>query len=67
MFDNEIDWVTRLECWCVRREAHGSANDSKHVYIQGRAQAIELLSKLSSSGKCSSKKSVFRRCSSQNA
>ena len=22
MFDNEIDWVTHLVCWLIRREAH---------------------------------------------
>ena len=27
MFDNEIDWVTRLECSSVRREAHEVTKD----------------------------------------
>jgi hypothetical protein len=63
MFDNEIDWVTRLErCCClstaVRRMEIASAK-SKHVYIQGRAHAIGLV-QVTDSGKCSSKKSVFR-------
>jgi hypothetical protein len=31
MFDNKIDWVTRLECRCARREARSMANDFKHV------------------------------------
>ena len=30
MFDNEIDWVTRLERWHVRREAC-ELNDSERV------------------------------------
>jgi hypothetical protein len=39
MFDNEIDWVTWLECRQARREARQAAKDSRHVYIQGRAHA----------------------------
>jgi len=31
MFDNEIDWVTCLECCRVRREARLATRDSKHV------------------------------------
>ncbi len=31
MFDNEIDWVTRLKRQLIRREAHNSANDFEHV------------------------------------
>jgi hypothetical protein len=31
MFDNEIDWVTRLEVLPVRREARQAVEDSKHV------------------------------------
>ena len=31
MFDNEIDWVTCLECRTVRCEARGRANDSRCV------------------------------------
>jgi hypothetical protein len=30
MFDNEIDWVTRLETWQVRREAC-EPDDSERV------------------------------------
>jgi hypothetical protein len=40
MFDNKIDWVTHLENWPVRREAHRLVQDSRGVYIQGRAQAM---------------------------
>ena len=29
MFDNEIDWVTRLECSSVRREACEGAQDPR--------------------------------------
>ncbi len=29
MFDNEIDWVTRLECSRVRREACEAAQDPR--------------------------------------
>jgi hypothetical protein len=43
MFDNEIDWVTHLETRLVRREAHEPEQDSRGVYIQGRAQAIGLV------------------------
>jgi len=31
MFDNEIDWVTRLERWQVRREACEPELDSGRV------------------------------------
>jgi len=31
MFDNEIDWVTRLETWQVRREACEPQLDSERV------------------------------------
>jgi hypothetical protein len=63
MFDNEIDWVKRIlsalrdpEC----REAPGKAGKRLNVaLIQGRAHAIELV-QVTDSGKCSSKKSVFR-------
>ena len=40
MFDNEIDWVTHLENWLLRREARKLEQDSEGVYIQGRAQAM---------------------------
>jgi hypothetical protein len=68
MFDNEIDWVTRLErCLpvlnCREVDENGAAK-SKHVYIQGRAHAIGLV-QVTDSGKCSSKKSVFRSATRQ--
>ena len=31
MFDNKIDWVTRLEWWRVRREACRPRLDSERV------------------------------------
>jgi hypothetical protein len=52
MFDNKIDWVTHLKIRFARREAHKSVQVFKGVYIQGRAQAIELV-KVTNSGKCS--------------
>ena len=57
MFDNEIDWVTHLESWRVRREACVSEQDSEGVYIQGRAQAIELV-QVTNSGKVF----IFEEC-----
>ena len=45
MFDNEIDWVTRLERVsrrnCREAGARREAQTLSDVYIQGRAQAIE--------------------------
>ncbi len=31
MFDNEMNWVTRLKCRQIRREAHRLAIVFKHV------------------------------------
>ena len=64
MFDNEIDWVKRIESVLARvsrREAPGFwALISLNVaLIQGRAQAMSYC-KLITQAKCSSKKSVFR-------
>jgi hypothetical protein len=42
MFDNEIDWVTRLERWRVRREACEPQVILRTRLIQGRAHAIPL-------------------------
>ena len=39
MFDNEIDWVTGLEVLLDPPRGASAANDSRHVYIQGRARA----------------------------
>jgi hypothetical protein len=39
MFDNEIDWVTRLEQWRVRREAYEPQLTPSVLKIQGRAHA----------------------------
>ena len=61
MFDNKIDWVTHLETRLIRREAREPEQDSKGVYIQGRAQAMGEC-KLLTQAKCSIIKSVFRRC-----
>jgi hypothetical protein len=60
MFDNEIDWVTRLEMLSVRREARQQR--SIPSTFEYKAEHKQLSSSESSiSGKCSSKKSVFRR------
>ena len=58
MFDNEIDWVTRLERWQVRREACEPAFKTPNTF-NTRPSTCELV-QLTNSGKCSSKKSVFR-------
>jgi len=39
MFDNEIDWVTCMECSPVRREAHPGERKIYVCDIQGRANA----------------------------
>ena len=57
MFDNEIDWVTRLERRSGRREAQGMAKTPDTLIYK----AEHMRSRLAGSGKCSSKKSVFRR------
>jgi hypothetical protein len=31
MFDNEIDWVTHLEIWLIRREVHKPEQVSEGV------------------------------------
>jgi len=57
MFDNEIDWVTRLEMPRARREARQRKKiPSTFEYKAEHKQ----LSHVNGSGKCSSKKSVFR-------
>src|SRR5579863_2724536 len=72
MFDNEIDWVKRIgsasrrQVAAVRRPP-GDGAGSNGARIQGRAQAIKPRASPEQSGgsglgKCSSKKSVFRRC-----
>jgi hypothetical protein len=59
MFDNEIDWVTRLEIPRARREARQRKKiPSTFEYKAEHKQLI--FSESWSSGKCSSKKSVFR-------
>ena len=57
MFDNEIDWVTRLECRsaAVRRDGWRYFQ----TRLNTRPSTCELV-QVTNSGKCSSKKSVFR-------
>ena len=59
MFDNEIDWVTRLErhLTAVRRMEW----QKLQTRLNTRPSTCELV-EMTDSGKCSSKKSVFRRC-----
>ena len=59
MFDNEIDWVTCSGERFRRREAHGRADVSEHVKNTRPSTCNELV-QVTDSGKCSSKKSVFR-------
>ncbi len=57
MFDNEIDWVMRLGMLLIRREAREQRKiPSTFEYKAEHKQ----LSYANNSGKCSSKKSVFR-------
>ncbi len=58
MFDNEIDWVTRLENAVLSavRRAGGARFLNTFEYKAEHKQ----LSYANNSGKCSSKKSVFR-------
>ena len=58
MFDNEIDWVTRLEMLPARREARQATKIPNTFEYKAEHKQ---LSYANNSGKCSSKKSVFRR------
>ncbi len=62
MFDNEIDWVTRLErrsrCNCREADESGHADSKRRIHT--RPSTCKELQQGESSGKCSSKKSVFR-------
>ena len=66
MFDNEIDWVTRIGKPHVRREARSVVKVSEER-IHTRPSTCNELLQVSNSGKCSSKKSVFRSCNSSSA
>jgi hypothetical protein len=59
MFDNEIDWVTSLESDSAAARRRGACKTPS--VLNTRPSTCKELLQVSDSGKCSSKKSVFRR------